>query len=132
MRCLMPLLFVANLCIGFQQQVIAQPTTVNALVLTNSEDPIDKRVVADLKAAGIQLITQPFGDPLDLDILRQFHLVILMDCGGVYQGWADAPFFHDTKFIADFYTKKRNIEQVQEYVESGGGLLFCPDTVPVD
>jgi len=131
MRFLGALLFVAGVCLG-SHQAVAQPATVHALVLTNSEAPIDQRVAADLKAEGIELITRPLGEPLNQELLRQFHLVILMDCGGVYGGGLGAPFFHDSKFVADFYTKKHNIEQVQWYVEGGGGLLFCPETVPIE
>jgi len=118
-------------------QVGAQPAdTVFALVLTGSRstdapgvvamhgktvERLDPRVLERLEAEGIHLVTRPMSEPLSQEILRQFHVVILLDQRSLRE-----PPLWDTGGIADYYAVRQNLVELRTYVEKGGGFFFCP------
>jgi len=118
-------------------QANAQPAErIFALVLTGSgtsgkqgavfmhgsqEERLDARVVELLQAEGIHLVTRPVTEPLGQEILRQFHLVIVLELESLKQ-----PPLWDVEGISGYYTVRRNLAELKKYVESGGGLFVSP------
>jgi hypothetical protein len=100
------------------------PKPLTALVLTSTGEKWDQQMVDYLKTEGVSLVFRPLTEPLSQDLLKPFHLVILADFYGL-----PMPFFHDAGaggFISQYYTGKQNLVELQQYVESGGGLFLSP------
>ncbi|MBC7288001.1 MAG: hypothetical protein H5T86_08150, partial [Armatimonadetes bacterium] len=101
-----------------------QPAEIHALALTSSQDKIAKETLEYLRSRGISIVLRPIDQPLSQELLRLFHVVLLFDFRGLIM-----PSFHDTKpggSISQYFTRKRNIEELHKYVEAGGGLFFSP------
>jgi len=101
-----------------------RPAEIFALALTSSQDKIAPEMLDYLKSLGITVVTRPVNQPLSQDLLRLFHVVLLFDFRGLMM-----PYFHDTMpdgSIAQYFTRKRNIQELHRYVEEGGGLFFSP------
>ncbi len=119
----LPLVLVA-VCAVWALPLLAQTPPLTALVLQSTGEKWDQRVVADLQAAGINLVFRPLSAPLSQALLRPFHLVIMADFTGL-----SMPLFHDPApggSISQHYTTRRNLEELQQYVEGGGGLFLSP------
>ncbi|MCX7599397.1 MAG: hypothetical protein N2512_11130 [Armatimonadetes bacterium] len=107
-----------------QPAYAARPAQIFALALTSSEDKIAPETVEHLKSLGITLVRRPVNQPLSQELLRLFHVVLLFDFRGLMM-----PYFHDTMpdgSMAQYFTRKRNIQELHRYVEAGGGLFFSP------
>ncbi len=108
-------------CFQASQAAAASPRPIQALVLTSTFDKQDGELEKRLEAEGIRLVTRKLADPLSLDMLKRFDVVIVPDFSGLV-----TPFFVPTSFVVGYYDTKRNIDELHRYVEAGGGVWFSP------
>lgn len=83
---------------------------------------IDERMAAYLKSNGIDVVVKPITEPLSQAMLRQFHLVLMSQFGGL-----QAPWFALPDHVKGYFVMQRNIAELRAYVEGGGGLVFIPN-----
>lgn len=106
------------------QAPAAVPAPRTVLVLAGTGEKVAPAVVENLKQEGMTLVTRPIGEPLSQELLHQFHAVLLLDFAGL-----GMPLFHDAGaggYISQHFTLKRNLAELRQYVENGGGLFVSP------
>lgn len=83
---------------------------------------LDPKMAEFFESNGIDIVVKPITEPLNQPMLKQFHLVLMSQFGGL-----QAPWFSQADQVRNFFVMKRNITEVRAYVESGGGLVFIPN-----
>ncbi|HEY3331540.1 MAG TPA: hypothetical protein VGK19_16030 [Capsulimonadaceae bacterium] len=113
------LLALMALCVP-ASPAAAQEKPVNVLILTASRMKLDTRLQDELSRDGIHFVSRNLGDPLSMEILRQFHVAVIADWEG------PTTMFFPRGFVSDSLTTRRNTELLLEYVKAGGGFFFSP------
>ena len=83
---------------------------------------IGEKMTAYLKDNSVDVVVKPITEPLSQPILRQFHLVLMSQFGGL-----QAPWFALPDHVKGYFVMQRNIAELRAYVEGGGGLVFIPN-----
>ncbi|NQU39393.1 MAG: hypothetical protein HQ523_05525 [Lentisphaerae bacterium] len=93
---------------------------VDVLVLGNRLKE-DERLSSELAAQNINLVRRFVAEPLSMEMLRQFQVVVIGDAAEGFEGYILPD------HMAKARTVERNLALIQDYVRAGGGLLFSPD-----
>lgn len=94
---------------------------IHALILASSSFKLDAEVEKRLLREGIQVVTKDMTEPLSAEMLKLFHVVILLVSGDL--GGFQTPIFVPHEFVVKYLNGKRNIAELHRYVAAGGGLF---------
>ncbi len=111
---------VAALCLLFAVVVSAiDEKPIDVLVLTGRMK-LDPQLVEQFAKENVKFTARKISDPLSIEMLRKFHVVLIADWEGPNTS------FFPRQFVEAALTTRRNIELLQDYVKEGGGLFFTP------
>lgn len=123
------LIAVALFCLGVNalslcaaEPVGATSKAVQVLVLTGSDMVMDPALSKRFEGENIHFVTRKITEPLNAEMLRAFHVVLIVDWEvGLRTEW-----FSPRGFMINHLTSKKNGELVNAFVQSGGGLFYTP------
>jgi len=94
---------------------------VNVLVLVGWQMKIDPTLEKQLAAEDIHFVLRKISEPLSLEMLKQFHVVMIADWEG-----SRVEVFFPRSGPEKFLTTERNLLVLRDYIEEGGGFFFTP------
>ena len=100
----------------------SQAAGVNVLVLKGWRIEVDPTLLKRFEAENIHFVTQNISEPLSAEMLREFHVVLIVDWEvGLRTEW-----FSPNSLLSRHLTTKKNVELIHAYVQEGGGLFYTP------
>ncbi len=117
---LLALIALLTVFLSMSRVAFATPPDVNVLVLTSGNMKLDTALRDQFAVEHVQFVLRSLSDPLSLDMMKQFHVVVIADWEG------PSTTFYPRSLLQRCLTSQHNTELVYDYVEAGGGFLFCP------
>ncbi|MFG0250644.1 MAG: hypothetical protein ACF8OB_17300 [Phycisphaeraceae bacterium JB051] len=106
-------------CANVHAQADRHPR-VNVLVLADGDLKIDKTLAKQLKQENIHFVAGKLSDPLNEQMLKSFHTVLIADYTGPSMSYLLK------KYVQNYFNIQQNLKLIDRYVREGGSFFFSP------